>query len=111
VRSYYRERYGLDEGDLAAVRGLLGLMQRALLQRVTVRTVVIERTAPLRPADHAYLREAIFRQTWGTRLRPYLSPADYAELGALCNPAHSQFALRRADFHFLQTFTVVVGEI
>jgi SAM-dependent methyltransferase len=111
VRSYYRERYGLDEGDLAAVRGLLGLMQRALLQRVTVRTVVIERTAPLRPADHAYLREAIFRQTWGTRLRPYLSPADYAELSALCNPAHSQFALRRADFHFLQTFTVVVGEI
>jgi SAM-dependent methyltransferase len=111
VRSYYRERYGLDERDLAAVRGLLGLMQRALLQRVTTRTVVIERTPPLRPADHAYLREAIFRQTWGARLRPYLSPADYAELSALCNPGHSQFALRRADFHFLQTFTVVVGEI
>jgi SAM-dependent methyltransferase len=111
VRSYYRERYGLDERDLAAVRGLLGLMQRALLQRVTIRTVVIERTPPLRPADHTYLREAIFRQTWGARLRPYLSPADYAELSALCNPGHSQFALRRADFHFLQTFTVVVGEI
>jgi SAM-dependent methyltransferase len=111
VRSYYRERYALDERDLTAVRGLLGLLNRALLQRVTIRTVVIERTAPLRPADGAYLHEAIFRQTWGARLRPYLSPADYAELSALCNPGHPQFALRRPDFHFLQTFTVGVAEI
>jgi len=78
---------------------------------VTIRTVVIERTAPLRPADGAYLHEAIFRQTWGARLRPYLSPADYAELSALCNPGHPQFALRRSDFHFLQTFTLGVAEI
>jgi SAM-dependent methyltransferase len=111
VRSYYRERYGLDERDLAAVRGLLGLMRRAPLQRVTIRTVVIERIAPLKPADRDYLQQAIFAQTWGARLRPYLSPADYAELSALCDPGHSQFALRRADFHFLQTFTLGVAEI
>jgi SAM-dependent methyltransferase len=111
VRSYYRERYGLDERDLTAVRGLLGLLERALSHRVSIRTIVIERTAPLRPADRAYLLEAIFRQTWGERLRAYLSPADYAELRALCDPAHSQFALRRADFHFLQTFTIAVAEI
>lgn len=111
VRSYYRERYGLDERDLAAVRALLGLLHRAALRNVSIRTVVIERTAPLGPADRAYLLEAIFRQTWGERLRPYLSPADFAELSALCDPAHSQFALRRTDFHFLQTFTVAVAEI
>jgi len=111
VRSYYRERYGLDERDLTAVRSLLGLLHRAFLHQVTIRTMVIERTAPLGPADRAYLLEAIFRQTWGTRLRPYLSPADYAELSALCDPGHSQFALRRADFHFLQTLTVAVAEI
>ena len=111
VRGYYRERYGLDERDLAAVRGLLGLMHRARLQRVTIRTLVIERTAPLRQADLDYLQEAIFRQTWGARLRPYLSPADYAELSELCDPEHPQFALRRPDFHFLQTFTVAVAEI
>jgi SAM-dependent methyltransferase len=111
VRSYYRERYGLDESDLTAVRAMLGLLQSAFLRHVSIRTIVIERTAPLGPSDRAYLLEAIFRQTWGERLRPYLSRADYAELSALCDPGHSQFALRRADFHFLQTFTLAVAEI
>jgi SAM-dependent methyltransferase len=111
VRSSYRQRYGLDERDLTAVRALLGLLHRAELHRVSVRTTMIERTAHLRPADRAYLLEAIFRQTWGDRLRPFLSAADYAELTALCDPGHSQFALRRPDFHFLQTFTVAVAEI
>ena len=101
----------LDERDLAAVRGLLGLLNRTLLQRATIRTVVIERTAPLRPVDSAYLHEVIFRQTWGCAAAAYLSPADYAELRALCNPGHPQFALRRPDFHFLQTFTLGVAEI
>ena len=111
VRSYYRERYGLDERDLTSVRGICGLLHRALLRHVSIRTTVIERTSPLGPADHAYLLETIFRQTWGARLRPYLSPADYAELSALCDPGNSQFALSRADFHFLQTFTLGVAEI
>lgn len=111
VRSYYRERYALDERDLTAVRAMLGLLQGADLRQATVRTLVIERTGPLGPADRTYLLEAIFRQTWGERLRPYLSPADYAELRMLCDPGHSQFALRRADFHFLQTFTVAVAEV
>ena len=111
VRRYYRERYGLEERDLTAVRGMLGLLQRAFLRDVSIRTIVIERTAPLGPADRTYLLQTIFRQTWGERLRPFLSPADYAELGALCDPGDSQFALCRADFHFLQTFTLAVAEI
>lgn len=111
VRRYYRERYGLDERDLTAVRAMLGLLHRAAMREIAVRTVVIERTAPLTPADRAYLLESIFRQTWGERLRPYLSSTDYAELNAICDPGHSQFALRRPDFHFLQTFTVAVAEI
>jgi SAM-dependent methyltransferase len=111
VRRYYQERYGLEERDLAAVRGVLGLLRRASLRDVTVRTLVIERTAPLGSADRAYLLQTIFRQTWGERLRPYLSPADYAELSALCDPGHSHFALRRADFHFLQTFTLALAAI
>ena len=57
-----------------------------------------------------YLLDAIFRDTWGERLRPYLSDDDYAELVRVCDPRHSQFALRRPDFHFLQSFTLVTGE-
>jgi hypothetical protein len=57
------------------------------------------------------LLEAIFEKTWGERLKPYLAADDYLTLRRLCDPQHPQFALRRADFHFLQTFTFAVGEL
>jgi SAM-dependent methyltransferase len=110
VRAYYRDRYALSEHDLTAVRGLLALLQATGLSGISVRTLVIERVAPLDPHAHAWLLEAIFRGTWGERLRPYLSSADHAELTQLCDPDHPKFALRRPDFHFLQTFTLAVGE-
>lgn len=111
VRRYYRDRYRLEEQELAGVRALLGLLRRASLRDVTVRTFVIERIAPLRPADEAYLLEAIFRATWGERLRSYFEEDDYAELVRLCDPHDSRFALRRPDFHFLQSFTLAVGRL
>jgi SAM-dependent methyltransferase len=111
VRRYYRDRYGLSERDLADTRSIVGLLRRAGMDNVRAKTVIVERVSPLRPADEAYLLEAIFRDTWGERLRPYLSVEDYDELTALCDPGHAAFALHRADFHFLQTFTVAVGEV
>jgi SAM-dependent methyltransferase len=110
VRSYYRDRYHLSENDLTAVRGLLGVLRNAGLVKVTARTYVIERCAPLDARAREWLLEAIFRGTWGERLRPYLSIADYEELTRLCDPQHPQFALHRPDFHFVQTFTLAVGE-
>ena len=110
VRAYYRDRYHLSEQDLAAVRGVVGLLREAGLARVSVRTLVIERCAPLDPSARAWLLDAIFRGTWGERLRPYLAPADYEALTRLCNPQHPEFALQRPDFHFLQTFTLALGE-
>jgi hypothetical protein len=61
--------------------------------------------------DEDYLYATIFRDTWGERLRPYLSASDYAELLSLCDPRSAAFALRRPDFHFLQTFTVVTAKV
>ena len=110
VRSYYRDRYRLDERDLAAVRATVGLLRDAGLRNVQARTVMIERLSPLRPEDERYLVETIFRDTWGTRLRSYLSDDDHDALMRLCDPAHADFALRRPDFHFLQSFTLVTGE-
>jgi SAM-dependent methyltransferase len=109
VRQYFQERYRIDEGELSGVRSLLGWALRASLQEVTVRTLVIERVFPMRQSDEAYLLEAIFGGFWGERLRPYLSSSDYAQLGRLCDPQDPQFALRRPDFHFLQTLTLVTG--
>jgi SAM-dependent methyltransferase len=111
VRRYYQDRYDLDEYDLKAVRASVGILRQATLQKITVRTVVIERTSPLDAASESYLKETIFRDTWGERLRPYLSPADYTELAGLCDSDHSRYALRRPDFHFLQTLTLAIGEI
>jgi SAM-dependent methyltransferase len=110
VRQYYRDRYRLEEHDLAGVRALLGWLRGAQLREVMVRTLVIERVAPLRAADQVYFLEAIFRGTWGERLRPYLSRDDYEELMHLCAPGDCRFALKRPDFHFLQTFTLAVGK-
>jgi SAM-dependent methyltransferase len=110
VRRYYRDRYDLDEHDLKAVRALVGTLREAGLRNITVRTIMIERLSPLDEATEAYLSEAIFRDTWGERLRPYLSSVDYEELAGLCDSDHSNYALRRPDFHFLQTFTLATGE-
>jgi SAM-dependent methyltransferase len=109
VRQYYRDRYGLSEVDLTAVRAIVGVLRQAQLRQVTARTFMIERVSPLVSADEAYLREAIFRDTWGERLRPYLAEEDFAALARLTDARHPQFALRRPDFHFLQSFTVTIG--
>lgn len=111
VRSYYRERYSLEERDLTSVRAIVGVLRGADLQNVAARTVLIERVSPVDAATERYLLETIMRDTWGERLRPYLSKDDYAELLRLCDPQHLQFALRRPDFHFLQSFTLATGEV
>jgi len=111
VRQYYRERYGLSETDLSAIRSLLGLLRAAGLVNVSVRTWPLERVTPLDAASTAYLRDVIFRDTWGERLRPYLSGPDYQQLSRLCDPHSPEYALQRPDLHFLQTFTLAVGEI
>ena len=111
VRRYYQDRYDLDEYDLKAVRALVGILRQGGLQNIAVRTIMIERMSPLDAASEAYLRDSIFHGTWGERLRPYLSNADYNALAALCDSTHENYALLRPDFHFLQTFTLAIGEI
>jgi SAM-dependent methyltransferase len=111
VRHYYRDRYDVSEPELAGIRSLVGLLRSADLRNVTSTTFVIERISPLSSADEEYLLDAIFRGTWGERLRPYLATADYEELVRLCDPADSQFALRRPDFHYIQSFTLVAGQL
>jgi SAM-dependent methyltransferase len=111
VRQYYRERYSLGERDLTSVRALVGVLRGANLENVTARTIVIERVSPVDAATERYLVDTLFIDTWGERLRPYLARGDYAELACLCDPQHSEFALRRPDFHFLQSFTLVTGEV
>jgi SAM-dependent methyltransferase len=110
LRRYYQDRYHIGDQDLDSVRAILGVLRRAGLRNIVVRTVVMERIAPVDTATLNYLVEAIFRDTWGERLRPYLSEDKYAKLRCLCDPQGPGFALTRPDFHFLQSFTLTVGE-
>lgn len=111
VRRYYRDKYHLTERDLTAVRSIVGSLRAGGLTKVRAKTYMIERVSPTNADDETYLLDVIFRGTFGEKLRPYLSADDMAELAALCDPAHPGYALRRPDFHFLQTFTVVIGEV
>jgi SAM-dependent methyltransferase len=110
VRQYYRDRYRLEERDLTAIRSMVGALRKANMSNVRARSFMIERVSPLSASDEAYLLEAIFQNTWNERLRPYLSDEDYQEISRLCDPRSPTFALHRPDFHFMQTFTVVIGE-
>lgn len=109
VRRYYRERYRLDEADLAGIRAIAGLLRQAQLRDVYVRTFAIDRLSPLDSTSRDYVLQTLFRETWGERLRPYLTDDDFAELTQLCDPCSEHFALTRRDFHFIQTFTLAVG--
>lgn len=109
VRRYYRDKYGFDERDVTAMRGLVGLAQRAGLAQVTAQTVVIERTSPLSTADRDYLLHAVFNGYWGDRLRPYLDEADWLTVQHLCDPESPDFCLDRPDVHHVQTLTMIVG--
>lgn len=111
IRGFYRDRYGLSERDVTRIRGLVGMLKRAGMRDVTAKTFIIERTFPLTVTDEAYLIDVIFREASGERLKPYLSDEDFEQLTALSDPGHPDFALRRQDFHFLQTFSVVVGHV
>lgn len=111
VRHYYRDRYGGGEREFSAVRNVVGWLQRAGLRNVSVRTYMLERIQPLADTDKDYLLDAIFRGTWGGRLRAYMDAEDFAELARLCDPEDERFALRRRDFHFLQTLTVAVATV
>jgi SAM-dependent methyltransferase len=109
VRHYYRDKYGLSEQATTGMRGLVGLVQRAGLPTIETATIVIERTQPLSDVDRDYLHNAVFTGYWGERLRPYLVDADWAGVQKLCDPSSPEYALKRSDFHHLQTLTMVVG--
>jgi SAM-dependent methyltransferase len=106
---YYRQRYNLTLDDTARIRGLVGLLQRAKLRVGRVRTLVVERVQPLTEADRAYFEEAMFRGSWGDRLRPFLTADQWQALRDNTDPASPNYCLDREDFHHLQTLTVCIG--
>jgi SAM-dependent methyltransferase len=107
----YRDAYGLRETDTAGVRRLVGLFREAGLLHVSATTAVIERVSPLDVEAERHIRETILEGYWGAKLEAYLSPTDWKTLSSLCDPSSPAYALRRRDFHHLQTLTMVQGRV
>jgi SAM-dependent methyltransferase len=105
-RTYYAQRYGLDEAELSAPRNWVGRLRACGFADVRARTHVIERVGPLDVDDQMFFA-GWFAGYWGERIRPYVSQADWAAIQMLTDPASPGFAPRRGDFHYLQTYTVV----
>ena len=107
-RRYYCNKYGLGERDLSAPRNWMGVLREAGFANATAKTFVIERVAPLSPFDAIYFAEW-FKNYWGHRVQAYLPHEDWQEIERLTDANSPHFAPRRPDFHYIETFTVVVG--
>jgi demethylmenaquinone methyltransferase/2-methoxy-6-polyprenyl-1,4-benzoquinol methylase len=73
---------------------------------VEMRTHLIERRAPLRPADRDYIQKTVFDRNWGERLRPLLAPEDWKLRSALCDVGSPRHVLRSEDYYCLYPITV-----
>jgi SAM-dependent methyltransferase len=76
------------------------------LAEVTLRTYVLERRAPLGPADHDYIQHTVFSRNWGDRLRELLTAEDWTERSRLCGEGSPANVLRDADYYCLYPITV-----
>lgn len=84
----------------------LASLRAAGLDRVGVKTRLIERRAPLAPADRDYIQKTVFDRNWGERLRGLLGPEDWARRAELCEPDSSRNVLQTADYYCLYPITV-----
>jgi len=89
----------------------LASMRLAGLERLSARTYLIERRAPLGEVDRDYIQRTVFDRNWGERLRSLLGAQDWAERDRLCGAESPANVLRSADYHCLYPVTVFVGEV
>ena len=110
-RAYYRDKYGLSHQQITNQRNVYGWMLAAGFESVAVRTIVSERVQPLSEVDIDYFQHSVFAGHWGNRVQSYLDDADWLELVRLTDPESATYALKRPDFHALQTTTIVTGTV
>jgi hypothetical protein len=70
---------------------------------------MLERRAPLGPADQDYIQQTVFSRNWGDRVRELLSVADWAERTRLCDEGSPANVLRSPDYYCLYPITVFVA--
>lgn len=86
-------------------------MLQAGLCEVSVRTIIVQRQAPLDNIAKQYLQKAIFDRTWGPRLRPWLDEHDWERRSALCEADSPQSILARPDYYCIYPLTLFAARV
>ena len=81
-------------------------LRAAGLAGPSTRTYMVERRAPLAPADHDYIQHTVFSRNWGDRLRELLTPEDWHARTRLCDEGSAANVLRSPDYYCLYPITV-----
>jgi len=89
----------------------LASLRAAGLGEVGMRSYLIERRAPLAPAARDYIQKTVFERNWGERLRPLLTPEEWALRSALCDPDSPRNILKTADYYCLYPITVFMSRV
>jgi SAM-dependent methyltransferase len=108
-------RRTLDEGGGRSFperrQTTLAAMRTIGLSDVAMRSYLLERRAPLAPADLAYIQQTVFERNWGERLRELLAAEDWAQRSALCDPRSPDNALANPDYYCLYPITVFTARV
>ncbi|HEV8533111.1 MAG TPA: methyltransferase domain-containing protein [Methylomirabilota bacterium] len=108
-------RRTLDEGGGRSFQErrqtTLASLRAVGLTDVAVRTYLLERRAPLGPADHDYIQSTVFTRNWGERLRELLSPEDWKERSTLCEAGSATNILKSPDYFCVYPITVFAARI
>lgn len=70
------------------------------------RSYVLERRAPLAPADRDYIQHTVFSRNWGDRLRELLTAEDWAARTRFCDESSAGNVLKSAAYYCLYPITV-----
>jgi SAM-dependent methyltransferase len=97
---------GAGRSFLERRQGTLASLRAAGLEGPTLRSYLVERRAPLGPADREYIQKTVFDRNWGERLRERLGPEDWTLRRQLCDPESPGNVLRAADYYCVYPITV-----
>jgi SAM-dependent methyltransferase len=74
-----------------------------------MRSYLLERRTPLRDADRDYIQHTVFSRNWGERIRELLTPDEWRQRSALCEPGSPDNVLRGADYFCLYPISVFIA--
>lgn len=89
----------------------LGSLRAAGLADIGARSYLLERRAPLTAAARDYIQKTVFDRNWGERLRPLLTPADWALRSELCDAGSARHVLASPDYYCLYPITVFTARV